>query len=156
LASHLQPVFARSSITKTRNRSTIPALLLNQNERRRTKSERQIGKLLRTHSLGHTVRLIAPQFVKPFVKSNKNDDVDAEAICEAIQHSSMRFVSSKNFEQQDIQSLHRIRSQTVTRRAALSNQIRGLLMEYGVVIFLKGSHTSESRFPWSLRIETMN
>lgn len=84
--------------------------------------------------LGHKVRLIAPQFVKPFVKSNKNDAVDAEAICEAVQRPSMRFVPSKTLEQQDIQSLHRIRSQAVARRTALSNQIRGLLMEYGVVI----------------------
>ena len=83
---------------------------------------------------GHTVRQIAPQFVKPFVKSNKNDAVDAEAICEAVQRPSMRFVPSKDLEQQDIQSLHRIRSQAVARRTALSNQIRGLLMEYGVVI----------------------
>ncbi len=59
---------------------------------------------------GHKVRMIAPQFVKPFVKSNKNDAVDAEAICEAVQRPSMRFVPSKTVEQQDIQSLHRIRS----------------------------------------------
>lgn len=85
-------------------------------------------------ALGHTVRLIAPQFVKPFVKSNKNDAVDAEAICEAVQRPSMRFVPSKSLEQQDIQSLHRIRSQAVARRTALANQIRGLLMEYGIVI----------------------
>jgi transposase len=84
--------------------------------------------------LGHTVRLIAPQFVKPFVKSNKNDAVDAEAICEAVQRPSMRFVPAKILEQQDVQSLHRIRSQAVTRRTALANQIRGLLMEYGVII----------------------
>lgn len=83
---------------------------------------------------GHTVRLMAPQFVKPFVKSNKNDAVDAEAICEAVQRPSMRFVPSKGLEQQDMQSLHRIRSQAVSRRTALANQIRGLLMEYGVVI----------------------
>jgi len=83
---------------------------------------------------GHTVRMIAPQFVKPFVKSNKNDAVDAEAICEAVQRPSMRFVPAKSVEQQDIQSLHRIRSQAVARRTAQANQIRGLLMEYGVVI----------------------
>lgn len=83
---------------------------------------------------GHTVRLMAPQFVKPFVKSNKNDAVDAEAICEAVQRPTMRFIPSKSLEQQDIQSLHRIRSQAVSRRTALANQIRGLLMEYGVVI----------------------
>ena len=83
---------------------------------------------------GHKVKIIAPQFVKPFVKSNKNDSVDAEAICEAIQRPSMRFVPVKSIEQQDIQSLHRIRSQIVARRTAQANQIRGLLMEYGVII----------------------
>ncbi|MFK0571822.1 IS110 family transposase [Endozoicomonas sp.] len=84
--------------------------------------------------LGHDIRIIAPQFVKPYVKSNKNDAADAEAICEAAQRPNMRFVPSKNVEQQDIQSIHRIRSQTVARRTALGNQIRGLLMEYGVII----------------------
>ena len=84
--------------------------------------------------LGHTVRMMAPQFVKPYVKSNKNDAADAEAICEAVQRPSMRFVPSKSIEQQDIQSMHRIRSQCVARRTAQANQIRGLLMEYGVII----------------------
>ena len=84
--------------------------------------------------MGHTVRMMAPQFVKPYVKSNKNDATDAEAICEAVQRPSMRFVPAKSLEQQDIQSIHRIRSQVVARRTALSNQIRGLLMEYGMVI----------------------
>jgi transposase len=86
------------------------------------------------NEMGHTVRMMAPQFVKPYVKSNKNDAVDAEAICEAVQRPSMRFVPVKNIEQQDIQSLHRIRSQVVARRTALANQIRGLLLEYGIVI----------------------
>ncbi len=84
--------------------------------------------------MGHTARMIAPQFVKPFVKSNKNDAADAEAICEAVQRPSMRFVPVKNLEQQDVQSLHRIRSQAVARRTALANQIRGLLMEYGIIM----------------------
>lgn len=83
---------------------------------------------------GHRVRIIAPQFVKPYVKSNKNDAADAEAICEAVQRPNMRFVPAKNIEQQDIQSIHRIRSQAVSRRTALSNQLRGLLMEYGLII----------------------
>lgn len=83
---------------------------------------------------GHTVHMIAPQFVKPFVKSNKNDAADAEAICEAVQRPSMRFVPAKSIEQQDIQSLHRIRSQAVARRTAQANQIRGLLLEYGLII----------------------
>ncbi len=60
--------------------------------------------------LGHTVHMIAPQFVKPFIKSNKNDTADVDGICEAVQRPSMRFVPSKSIAQQDIQSLHRIRS----------------------------------------------
>ena len=84
--------------------------------------------------LGHIVHIIAPQFVKPFVKSNKNDAADAEAICEAVQRPSMRFVPGKSIQQQDIQSIHRIRSQAVARRTAQANQIRGLLMEYGIII----------------------
>ncbi|RLA38656.1 MAG: IS110 family transposase, partial [Gammaproteobacteria bacterium] len=65
--------------------------------------------------LGHTVKMMAPQFVKPYVKSNKSDAADAEAICEAVQRPSMRFVPAKSIEQQDLQSVHRIRSQAVTR-----------------------------------------
>jgi transposase len=84
--------------------------------------------------MGHTVRMIAPQFVKPYVKSNKNDALDAEAICEAVQRPSMRFVPVKSIEQQDIQSLHRVRSQLIARRTAPANQIRGLLLEYGMVV----------------------
>jgi len=68
------------------------------------------------------------------VKSNKNDAADAEAICEAVQRPSMRFVPGKSVEQQDIQSLHRIRSQAVARRTAQANQIRGLLTEYGIIM----------------------
>ena len=83
---------------------------------------------------GHTVKMMSPQFVKPYVKSNKSDAIDAEAICEAVQRPNMRFVPCKSIEQQDIQSLHRIRSQLVARRTAQANQIRGLLLEYGVVI----------------------
>jgi len=81
---------------------------------------------------GHEVRLIAPQFVTPFVKSNKNDAVDAEAICEAAQRPNMRFVAIKTVEQQDIQATHRMRSLTVERRTAQVNQVRGLLLEYGI------------------------
>ncbi len=83
---------------------------------------------------GHTVRLISPQFVKPYVKSNKNDVADAEAICEAVGRPNMRFVPIKTIEQQDIQSLHRIRERLVKTRTALANEIRGLLVEYGIVI----------------------
>lgn len=87
--------------------------------------------------LGHAVRLIAPQFVKPYVKSNKNDAADAEAICEAVARPHMRFVPAKTVEQQDIQAVHRIRERRVKECTALLNQIRGLLAEYGVVIPLK-------------------
>ena len=83
---------------------------------------------------GHEVRLIAPQFVKPFVKSNKNDAADAEAICEAAQRPTMRFVAVKTVEQQDIQAIHRMRSLAVERRTAQINQLRGLLLEYGIEI----------------------
>ena len=85
-------------------------------------------------SYGHEVRLIAPQFVKPYVKSNKNDAADAEAICEAAQRPHMRFVAVKEIGQQDIQAIHRMRSLAVERRTAQINQIRGLLLEYGIEI----------------------
>ena len=81
---------------------------------------------------GHEVRLMAPQYVKPYVKTNKNDANGAEAICEAVTHPNMRFVPIKNVEQQDIQSLHRYRQRVVQQRTALVNQIRGLLTEYGL------------------------
>jgi transposase len=88
----------------------------------------------RFRTYGHEVRLIAPQFVKPFVKSNKNDAADAQAICEAAQRPMMRFVAVKTVEQQDIQAIHRMRSLMVERRTAQINQIRGLLLEYGIEI----------------------
>lgn len=96
--------------------------------------------------LGHTVKLISPQFVKPFVKTNKTDKNDAEAICEAASRPSMRFVSPKSIEQQDLQSLHRIRSLLVQERTATANQIRGLLMEYGLVI-PQGIHNITKSIP---------
>ncbi|MCT9824863.1 IS110 family RNA-guided transposase [Pseudomonas veronii] len=82
---------------------------------------------------GFRVRLIAPQFVKPYVKSNKNDANDAEAICEAMSRPSMRFVAIKTIEQQDIQATHRIRAGLIEQRTAKANQIRGLVAEYGLV-----------------------
>ena len=82
---------------------------------------------------GFTVKLIAPQFVKPYVKSNKNDANDAEAVCEAMSRPNMRFVAVKTVEQQDIQAAHRIRSELIGQRTAKGNQIRGLMAEYGLV-----------------------
>jgi transposase len=83
-------------------------------------------------SFGHKVKLIAPQFIKPFVKSNKNDAVDAEAVCEAMQRPNMRFVAIKTVEQLDIQAVHRMRELAVNQRTAQVNQIRGLLLENGI------------------------
>jgi transposase len=85
-------------------------------------------------TLGHTVKLMAPQFVKPYVKTNKNDAADAEAICEAVSRPTMRFVPMKNAEQQAVLALHRARQGFVKARTAQANQIRGLLAEYGIVI----------------------
>ena len=82
---------------------------------------------------GYTVKLIPPQFVKPYVKSNKSDAKDAEAICEAMSRPNMRFVTVKRVEQQDIQATHRIRAELITQRTAKANQIRGLVAEYGLV-----------------------
>ena len=84
--------------------------------------------------LGHTVKLMAPQFVKPYVKTNKNDAADAEAICEAVSRPTMRFVPMKTAEQQAILALHRARQGFVKARTAQANQIRGLLAEYGLAI----------------------
>jgi len=82
---------------------------------------------------GYRVKLMAPQFVKPYVKSNKTDRNDAAAICEAMSRPSMRFVEVKNVEQQDIQAVHRVRSELVSQRTSKGNQIRGLVGEYGLV-----------------------
>ncbi len=85
-------------------------------------------------TFGHTVRLIAPQFVKPFLRSQKNDQHDAAAVCEAVGRPQMRFVAQKTVEQQDLQALHRVRSRLIGCRTQLGNQIRGLLSEYGIVL----------------------
>jgi transposase len=92
---------------------------------------------------GHTVRLMAPQFVKPYVKSNKNDVADAEAICEAVGRPNMRFVPIKSIEQQSILSVHRVRQGFVKARTAQANQIRGLLGEFGLVIPQGISHVAK-------------
>jgi transposase len=96
--------------------------------------------------LGHTVKLMAPQFVKPYVKTNKNDARDAEGICEAVGRPSMRFVPVKTVEQQGLLALHRARQGFVAARTAQANQIRGLLSELGVVI-PKGIRYLEHRLP---------
>src|SRR5450631_441706 len=95
---------------------------------------------------GHAVRLIPAQYVKPYVKTNKNDYVDAEAIAEAVGRPTMRFVPIKSDDQLDLQSLHRVRERWVTRRTAVINQIRGLLLERGITV-RKGRRYIEAALP---------
>lgn len=85
-------------------------------------------------SQGHEVKLMAPQFVKPYVLSNKNDQNDAKGIAEAVTRPCMKFVPIKRIEQQDVLLLHRARELALKQRIAQANQIRGLLLDYGIVI----------------------
>lgn len=103
-----------------------------------------IGATLRQQ--GHDVRLIPAQFVKPFVKSNKNDFLDAEAIAEAVTRENMRFVPIKTNHQLDLQALHRVRDRLVHRRTAVINQIRGFLLERGIT-FAKGPANLRHQMP---------
>lgn len=102
---------------------------------------------------GHEVKAIAPQFITAYRKGNKNDYNDAEAIAEASQRENMRFVPLKSLEQQDIQMLHRIRERLIKNRTALSNQIRGLLAEYGLVM-VKGINHLKAQLPGFLEDAT--
>ncbi len=105
--------------------------------------------------LGHEVKLMSPQYVKPYIKTNKNDCNDAEGICEAVSRPSMHFVSVKSIEQQDIQALHRIRQRLMEGRTALVNQIRGLLAEYGIVM-AQGVSVVRRKLPEILSDENNN
>jgi len=95
-------------------------------------------------TFGHTVRLVAPQFVKPYLQSQKNDANDAAAICEAVSRPHMHFVPRKTVEQQDLQALHRVRSRLIGSRTQIGNQIRGLLAEYGIVLPQHLSHVRKA------------
>jgi transposase len=95
---------------------------------------------------GHDVRLIPAQFVKPFVKSNKNDYLDAEAIAEAVERENMRFVPIKTDDQLDLQALHRVRERWVSRRTAVINQTRAFLLERGIT-FRKGPASLRRQMP---------
>jgi transposase len=99
--------------------------------------------------LGHTVKLMSPQFVKPYVQSQKNDPNDAAGICEAVERPRMRGVPVKSIAQQDVQALHRSRERQIKARTALINQIRGLLAEYGMVIPQRASQVRH-RLPFVL------
>ena len=84
--------------------------------------------------LGHDARLMPAQYVKPYLRTQKNDFLDAEAICEAVGRPTMRFVPIKTREQLELQAVHRVRDRLVGRRTAVSNQIRGLLVEHGITM----------------------
>jgi transposase len=99
-----------------------------------------LGRLLTNQ--GHTVRLMSPEYVRPYVKAHKNDDRDAEAIAEAASRPTMRFVELKSEAQLDVQTLHRVRSRLVAARRTLLNQLRAILLERGLT-FPKGRRTLE-------------
>ena len=101
-----------------------------------------LGRALRVQ--GHDVRLMPAQYVKPYIKTNKSDYIDAEAIAEAVQRPRMRFVAIKTEEQLDLQALHRVRERWVMRRTAVVNQIRSLLLERGLTLPKGRSHLGPS------------
>ena len=103
-----------------------------------------LGRALREQ--GHEVLLMPAQYVKPYVKTNKNDYIDAEAIAEAVARPTMRFVPIKTDDQLDMQSLHRVRERWVMRRTAIVNQIRGLLLERGITL-RKGRRYVDAALP---------
>src|SRR5450432_4590923 len=103
-----------------------------------------LGRALRAQ--GHDVKLIPAQFVKPFVKSNKNDFLDAEAIAEAVDRQNMRFVPIKTDDQLDLQAMHRVRDRLVARRTSVINQLRAFLLERGLV-FAKSPAKLRERIP---------
>jgi transposase len=109
-----------------------------------------LGRVLR--SQGHQVRLMSPEYVRPYVKAQKNDDRDAEAIAEAATRPTMRFVELKSEAQLDLQSLHRARDRLVSERTALINQLRALLLERGIIV-PKGRHRLELRLEEVLATE---
>jgi len=104
--------------------------------------------------LGHTAKLMAPQFVKPYVKANKTDAADAEAICEAVARPNMRFVPVKSMEQQAILAVHRVRSGLVAERTAELNRLRALLAEFGLIA-PRGRRALIERLPALLADETL-
>src|SRR5437660_7516014 len=91
-----------------------------------------LGRLFAAH--GHEIRLMSPEYVRPYVKAQKNDDRDAEAIAEAATRPTMRFVTLKTEAQLEVQVLHRVRDRLVGQRTALMNQVRSILLERGIVV----------------------
>jgi transposase len=109
-------------------------------------SHSRVPSVFAKHKQQHQVRLIAAQFLKPFVKSNKNDFAAAEAIAEAVQKASMRFVPIKTQDQLNLQALHRVRDRLMQRRTNLINQLRALLLERGITV-LAGVAQLNRRIP---------
>ena len=101
-----------------------------------------LGRALREQ--GHDARLMPAQYVKPYVKTNKSDYIDAEAVAEAVQRPTMRFVPIKTEEQLDLQAVHRVRERWVMRRTAVINQIRGFLLERGITLSKGRSHLEQA------------
>jgi transposase len=112
-----------------------------------------LGRVLRGQ--GHDVKLIPAQFVKPFVKSNKNDFIDAEAIAEAVDRQNMRFVPIKTEDQSDLQAMHRVRDRLISRRTAVINQLRAFLLERGMV-FAKTPSKLRQQMPYVLEDADQN
>jgi transposase len=109
----------------------------------------------RLESQGHEVRLIPAQFVRPFVKSQTNDYVDAEAIAEAVQRPTMRFVPIKTEDELDLQALHRVRDRLIFRRTSVINQLRAFLLERGVVVHTGRAYCARGCRPcWPKRNST--
>src|SRR3974390_3471166 len=102
-------------------------------------------------ALGHTVRLMPPAYVKPYVKRQKNDSTDAEAICEAVTRPTMRFVPTKTVEQQSCLMLHRARHLFIRQQTAIINSIRAYLAEFGIVAPVGGCRATAGGCRRSIR-----
>src|SRR6478672_12801097 len=111
-----------------------------------------LGRVLSAQ--GHTVRLMSPEYVRPYVKAQKNDDRDAEAIAEAATRPTMRFVEIKSEAQLDMQTLHRARERMVAERTALINQVRSVLLERGIAV-AQGRRKLETQLPDILTDEAL-
>jgi transposase len=135
-------VVARKKSSRTqllRFTSNLPACLIGMEA---CAGSHFLGRALREQ--GHDARLMPAQYVKPYVKTNKNDFIDAEACAEAVTRPTMRFVPIKTDEQLDLQSLHRVRERWVVRRTAVINQIRGMLLERGITVRNGRRHIEEA------------
>jgi transposase len=128
-------VVLRRSVRRDRLAQTVAALAPCLIGMEACSGAHEWGRRFQQH--GHTVKLMAPKFVAPYRKSDKNDGNDAEAVCEAVSRPSMRFVPLKSTEQQALLALHRVRYGFVVERTAIINRLRGLLCEFGVVLPLR-------------------